>query len=171
LYLLGLPHHFVGFWWCGGGHRSCFFCFPHHFVFPWWCGDRFWCFFFWDLFDFLLLQPLLDFFILDDKAVHQLRLDFNLPYALWVWPVLDPYHGALLLPGLEVKLLFLSIDIEADFFSSNIDLHSRSAQERSPQDEWRFFCGFHIKNHEIDRDGVPPDFQRNVFGNPRRVVD
>jgi hypothetical protein len=60
----------------------------------------------------------------------------------------------LLLPGHEVKLLFFAIDVEADFFGSNINLHPCGAQERSPKDERRFFCGFHIEHHEVNRDKV-----------------
>lgn len=32
--------------------------------------------------------------------------------ALWVWPVLNSYHRALLLPGLKLKLLFCAIDLD-----------------------------------------------------------
>ena len=155
-----LPHRFGFSLWSGSGHGSYFLWFSHHFVCVWWCGRGLWSFFPWDLFDFLLLRPLLDFFvhILVTEAVHQLGLNLNFPYALWIWPTLDPYHGALLLSGPDIKLLFFTIDIEADFSSSNNNLCSRSAQERSPQVEWRFFCGFHVKYYEVDADEVTPDF-------------
>jgi hypothetical protein len=90
---------------------------------------------------------------------------------LWIWPVLDPYHGSLLLLRPKVKLLFFAIDVEADFSGSNINLHHRSAQERSPKDEKRFFCGFHIEHHEVDRDEVTPDFHWDIFSDPYRIAD
>ena len=68
-------------------------------------------------------------------AVHQLRLYFNLLYALWVRPILDSYHGALLLPRPKVKLFLFVVDVEADFSSSNINLCSRGAEEWLPKDE------------------------------------
>jgi hypothetical protein len=64
-----------------------------------------------------------------------LRLNFNLLYALWVRPVLDTDHGALLLSVPKVKLFFFAIDVEAHFSSSNINLSSYSAKEWSPKDE------------------------------------
>jgi hypothetical protein len=73
---------------------------------------------------------------------------------LWIWLILDSDHGALLLSRLEVKLLFFTIDVEANFFGSNIILCSHCAQEGPPKDEWRLFCGFHIEHHEVDRDEV-----------------
>jgi hypothetical protein len=36
-------------------------------------------------------------------------------------------HGALLLSGPKIKLLFFAIDVEADFSSFNINLCSRGA--------------------------------------------
>ena len=63
-------------------------------------------FFGFDLFLFL--------FVFLGEAVHQLRLYLDLLYALWIRPVLDSYHGALLLPGSKVKLFFFAIDVEED---------------------------------------------------------
>ena len=91
-----------------------------------------------------LTWPLFVFFIFLDKAVHQMRLYLNLLCALWVRPILDSYHGALLLPRSKVELLFLAIDVEADFSSSNINLCSCGDEERSPKDEGRFLRCFHI---------------------------
>ena len=79
-----------------------------------------------------------------DEVVHQLRLYLNLLYALWVQPVLDFDHGALLLLGPKVELLFFAIDVEADFSSSNINLCSSCAEEGSPKDEGQFLHRFHI---------------------------
>ena len=82
-----------------------------------------------------LLWPLFIFFVFLDEVVHQLRLYLNPLYALWVLPILDKDHGALLLLGPKVKLLLLAIDVEADFSGSNINLCSRGAEERSPKNE------------------------------------
>ena len=70
--------------------------------------------------------------------------DFYLLYPLFIRLVLDPNHGALLLPGPEVKLLLFAIDVEADFSGSNIDLCSSGAEEWSPQDERRFLRCLHV---------------------------
>jgi hypothetical protein len=59
----------------------------------------------------------------------------DLPQALWVWPIFDTNHGALLLSGPEGEFFFISMDIETDFPRSNINLGFCSAQERLPQDE------------------------------------
>jgi len=142
--------------------------FPHLNILLGRCGNNLWGFFF-DLLYFLLLQPL--FFILVDEVIHQLRLNLNLLDALWVRPVLDSNHGALLLPGPEFELFLVAIDVEADFSGSNIDLCSHSAEERSPKDEGRFFCCFYVEHHEVDRDEVTPDFYQDVFSNPRWVAD
>jgi len=58
-------------------------------------------------------------------------------------------HGALLLPWPKVKLLFFAIDVEVDFFGSNINLYSCGAEECSPKDEGRFHHDFHVQHHEI----------------------
>ena len=93
---------------------------------------------------FFLLRPLFIFFTFLDEVVHQLRLYFNLLYVLWIRLILDMDHGALLLPGPKVKLLFFAIDVEADFSSSNINLCSSCAEEGSPKDEGQFLHRFHI---------------------------
>ena len=59
-------------------------------------------------------------------------LDF--PDTLRVRSLLDSYQGALLFSGLERELLFLAVDVETDFASSNIDLCSGSAKEWPPKD-------------------------------------
>jgi hypothetical protein len=41
----------------------------------------------------------------------------------------------LLLPGPEVELFLVAIDVKVDFSGSNIDMYSRSAEERSSKDE------------------------------------
>ena len=149
LYFLSFPHHFVWFGWCGGGLRSVSLLFAHHFL-PWWCGNNLWCFFFLFWVVLFLLWPLFIFLIFLDEVVHQLRLYLNLLYSLWIQPILDTDHGALLLLGPKVKLLFFAIDVEADFSGSNINLCSCSAEEGSPKDEGRFLHGFHVQHHKID---------------------
>ena len=149
LYFLRSPHHFVWFGWCGGGLRSVSLLFAHHFL-PWWCGNNLWCFFFLFWVVLFLLWPLFVFFIFLDEVVHQLRLYLNLLYALWIRPIVDMDHGALLLPWPKVKLLFFAIDVEADFSGSNNNLCSCGAEEWSPQDEGRLFCSFHVQHHKID---------------------
>jgi hypothetical protein len=54
-------------------------------------------------------------------------LYFNLFYALWVHPIFDANHGALLLSGPEVKLLLFAINVEVDFSGFDINLCSRGA--------------------------------------------
>jgi hypothetical protein len=93
-------------------------------------------------------------------------LYFDLSDVLRIRHVLDFYHEANFVSGPEVELLFFAINVEADFSSPNINLCSRSAQERSPKDERRFFRGFHVEHHKVDRDKVTPDFYRNIFGYP-----
>ena len=73
------------------------------------------------------------FFVFLGEVVHQLRLYFNLLYALWIWPILDTDHVALLLPGPKVKLLFFAIDVKADFSGSNINLCSYGAENGRPR--------------------------------------
>ena len=72
---------------------------------------------------------------INNKPVHHLRLDMNFLKALWVWPVLDTNHGALLLPRPKGEFFFITIDIEVDFSGSNINLGFCSVQEGSPKDE------------------------------------
>ena len=51
---------------------------------------------------------------------NKLRLDLNLPDALGVWPIEDAYHVALLWTVWpELELLFLAINVEADFSGPN----------------------------------------------------
>ena len=69
---------------------------------------------------------------------------YDLSNALWVWPILDFDHGALLYLGLEEELLFLAIDVETDFSSSNIDLYPRSAQEWTSKDKRGFLGNIHV---------------------------
>ena len=76
----------------GGG----LFCF-HTFFLLWWCGNNLWNLFLFLWVVFLWLQPLFVFFIFLDKVVPQLRLYFDIPYALWIRPVFDFDLGALLL--------------------------------------------------------------------------
>ena len=111
--------------------------FLHLFVLLRWCGNGLWGVFYWVLFVLLLLLPLLHFFvfIFVVEAVHQMRLNANFSYALWIRPILDSDHGALLLSSPKVELLLFTIDFEADFSSSNINLCSRGAEERPPKDE------------------------------------
>jgi hypothetical protein len=69
-------------------------------------------------------------------AENDMRLNFYLSYALLVRPVLDADHFAVfLLSRTKLKLLLLSIDIEADYSSSNINVGSHSAKEWSPKNE------------------------------------
>jgi hypothetical protein len=64
-------------------------------------------------------------------------LNLYLSYALLVWPIFDADHFAFfLMSGLKLKLLFLAIDVEADFSSPNIDLCPFGAEEWSPKNEW-----------------------------------
>ena len=104
-------------------------------------------------------------------AVHQLSLYLNFSNALWVWPIYDLDHGALLLPRPEVKLFIFAINVEADFSGSNINLSSRSVQEGSPKDEGRFLYCFHVKHYEVDRDEVSLNFHRDIFSDPCRIAD
>ena len=120
---------------------------------------------------FLLLRPLFIFFTFLDEVVHQLRLYFNLLYVLWIRLILDMDHGALLLPGPKVKLLFFAIDVEADFSSSNINLCSQGAEEWLPKDEGRFLCCLRVQHHEVDWDEVTLDSHWNIFSNPNRIAD
>jgi hypothetical protein len=86
---------------------------------------------------FLLLYLFLRFLCDLREVVYDLRLNLYLSYALLVWPVLDVDHFAFfLMPGLKPKLLFLAIDVEADFSSSNVNLHPCGAKEWSPKNEW-----------------------------------
>ena len=80
-------------------------------------------------------------------------------------------HGALFFPGPEGEFFFITIDIEADFSSSNINLSSYSAQERSPKDKGCFICYVHVEHHKVDRDVAILDFYWNIFGYPCRVAD
>ena len=81
------------------------------------------------------------------------------------------WYGSWLLPGPKVKFLLLAIDVEADFSSSNINLSSCGAEERSPKDEGQFFRGFHVQHHEVNGDKVTPYFHRDIFSDPYRVAD
>ena len=95
--------------------------------------------FFCHFLNFFLLCLLFYFFVVFHRPVHHFRLDMDLPQALWVCPILDMNHGALLLPRPEGEFFFITMDIEADFSCSNINLGSCSAQEGSTKDEGRFF--------------------------------
>ena len=58
-----------------------------------------------------------------------------------------------------------------DFFGSNINLGSCSAQEGSPKDEGRFFSDLHVEHHKVDRDVAILNFHWNIFDYPCRVAD
>jgi hypothetical protein len=99
-------------------------------------------------------------------------LNLYLSYALLVWPIFDADHFAFfLMSGPKLKLLFLAIDVEADFSSHNIDLCPCGAKEWSPKNEWRFLCEFHVEHHKVNGDKVILDFHQNIFSDSRRIVD
>jgi hypothetical protein len=68
-------------------------------------------------------------------AKNDMRLNFYLSYALLVRPVLDADHFAVFLLSWPKLKLLLSIDIEVDYFGSNINVVSCSAEEWSPKNE------------------------------------
>ena len=63
------------------------------------------------------------------------------------------------------------MDIEADFFGSNINLGSFSAQEGLHQDEGQIFYDLHVEHHEVNRDVGILDFHHNIFDYPFRVAN
>jgi hypothetical protein len=79
---------------------------------------------------FLLLWFFLRFLSDLREVVYDLWLNLYLSYALLVWPVLDADCFAFfLMSGPKLKLLFLAINVEADFSSPNIDLCPCGAEE------------------------------------------
>jgi hypothetical protein len=119
-----------------------------------------------ELLGFPFLEPLVhslfEFLHEGDEAVHLVWHYFDLLVALWVWPIFDLDHGALLRPGLKRELFFPSIHVEADLSSSNIDHCSSSAQQWPPEDEQGFFGYIHVEHHKVDKDEVVPNLHWNI---------
>ena len=64
-----------------------------------------------------------------NEAVLLLGRHFDLLDVLFVWPELDPDHGALLRLGLKMKPLLLTVDVESDFSSPHIDVSVGGVKE------------------------------------------
>jgi hypothetical protein len=106
------------------------------------------------------------------EVVYDLWLNLYLSYALLLWPLFDADHFAFfLMSGPKHKLLFLAIDVEANFSSPNIDLCPYSAKEWSPKNEWQFLCEFHVEHHKVDGDEVILDFHRIIFDDSHQIAD
>ena len=70
---------------------------------------------------------------------------------------------ALFQSWLEGKLLFLPIDVESDFSSSNINVCICSAQEGSPKYEGCLHVFLHIKHYKIDWHKQVSYFYQNIL--------
>ena len=135
------------------------------------------CFCSWCSFN-LVLSIFYDFLHDVNEVVLLPWCQYDLSNALWVWPILDFDHGALLYLGLEEELLFLAIDVETDFSSSNIDLYPHSAQEWTSKDKQGFLGNVHVKHDEVDRDEAILNLDRTIrdevvdgFGHVVRHLD
>ncbi len=105
------------------------------------------------------------------QAVRFGWLYFDHSNILWVRPVLDSDHGALLRPRLKLKLFFLAIDVETDTPRSNVNVGLCSAKEWTPQDEWRLLPCVHVQHNEVNRDEEIPYLHWNILHYPCRVTD
>ena len=72
---------------------------------------------------------------------------------------------------LEGELLLLTIDIELNFSSSNINMGICCTQEWPAQDERRLGIDFHVEHDEVDGNKEILDFHRDILCYSRGVAD
>ena len=71
----------------------------------------------------------------------------------------------------EGELLLLTINVELNFSSSDIDMGVCCTQERPAQDERRRGVDFHDENDEVDGNKEIPDFHRDILCYSHGIAD
>ena len=84
-------------------------------------------------------------------------------FFLCGWPRFGVDQWTLFFLGPKGELLFLAIDVKADFSCPHIYVCSSSAQEWLPKNQWHFFWYFHVENYDVNRDEVVSDSEWNIF--------
>jgi len=63
----------------------------------------------------------------------------------------------------ESELLLLTINVELNLSSPDINMSVCCAQERPARNEWRLGVDFHVENEEVDGNEEIPNLDRLLF--------